>query len=862
MPFARKTVIVLLLLSGLLTLGFTKMVQAGLDLEYIVTIEKGHDTVHVQLNISNVDASYLPFEFSSEVQDRNIENYVSNLSAESNGATLRITDISDGKWRINSPGSTVNVQYDIKKIVPYDWSHLWADNTEVAVYIDDEYGFLMGPFLFAYPFDDTYMLDEDISSIRLKFNVPDDWDVITPYPKEGDYFIAEQTETNLLWSFIKRHQIYMGKMTFYASKWVGSCKVQMGVPEGDDNIWELQTQQNVQDYVDATAIVLVEFVRIFGGNPYTVYTMFPNFQVNQNGRRYSFASAVYMGNGWPYWSEHRRQDLTSHMALSFMVSWGNAPLKAEFSIEKGIGEMYYGHVLAWNLFNDETDLAKMYYSYLVYDRMHGTPLTEHYEYTSYIKGEWIALLLDKKIQEVTNNAKNLDTVMNALYQKYNMTGYTVTYQDLQTEVESITNYDFSTFFSEYVSNSTKISAYQYIAPYREYFLNLPATLEDTHYLKLYGKTLPLFILIEMTTNLQEHIGAGIFYQTHLDEFAAYLLALHEIESITETNVEDALSELTNSDCSGFFDRWVNSFGRLSLTELKEWLSDYKNDTNTPRCATGSATSLTANSAILNGTINPNGAITTYYFEYGITSSYGFETTKANSGSGTNGIPVTTNVTGLNSNTTYYYRIVATNSAGTIKGGQKSFTTSSVAPTVFTTVATLVTSTSATLNGTVNPNGEATTYYFEYGTDTSYGSPTSSASAGSGTSAVSVNAPISGLTSDTTYHYRIVATNSDGTSYGDDKTLSTMILYVTFSGSCGGKTPCYSTIQAAIDAASSRATIKIVEGTYSEDLNLNSDKELILSGGWNSTFSTQAGNSTISSLVIDNGTFILENMVIQ
>jgi len=230
--------------------------------------------------------------------------------------------------------------------------------------------------------------------------------------------------------------------------------------------------------------------------------------------------------------------------------------------------------------------------------------------------------------------------------------------------------------------------------------------------------------------------------------------------------------------------------------------------------------------------------------------------------GTNGIPVTTNLTGLNSNTTYYFRIVATNSAGTIKGGQKSFTTSSAAPTVFTTGTTFVTSTSATLNGTVNPNGEATTYYFEYGLDTSYGSPTSSASAGSGTSAVSVNASISGLSSDTTYHYRLVATNSDGTSYGDDKTFNTIILYVTFSGSCGGKTPCYSTIQAATDVARSGAIIKIVEGTYSEDLGLNSTKELIFSGGWDSTFSTQAGNSTITFFTIDDGTAIIENIVIQ
>ena len=859
---SRKIILILLLMIGIAMSATTGKAYAGLDLEYTVTIEKGNDTVRVELKISNINAAYLPFEFRSEARDQNIGNYVSNLSAESSGSPLVITDIASGKWRINSPGSTVTLQYDIKKIVPYDWSHLWADNTEVAVYIDDEYGFLMGPFFFAYPFDTTNMSLEDISSVKIKFEIPDDWDILTLYSEEAGYFIVNQSGNNLLWSFINRQQIYMGKMKFYASKWVGNCKVQMGVPEGDDNIWELQTQQDVQDYVDATALVLAEYTRIFGDNPYSVYTMYPNFIENRQGRGYTFPGTRYFGNGYQYWSEHRRWDLVAHMALSFIYWFGDAPLKATYDIEKGVGEMYYGHTLAWSLFNDETDLGNMYYWYLVYDRMHGTSLTDHYEYTSYVKGEWVALLLDKRIQEETNDAKDLNTAMNVLYRKYKQTDHTVTYQDLQEEVESITGSDFSSFFSQYIDNDAKIPAYQYVEPYREYFLNLPATFENTYYLKLYGKTSPLFVLIEMATNLQEHVMAGVLYQTHLDEVAAYLLALYDIEAITEKNVEDALSELTNRNCAGFFDRWSNSFGRLSLTELKEWLSDYKNDTNTPRCATGSATSLTANSAILNGTINPNGAVTTYYFEYGTSSSYGSETEKTNTGSDANSIPVTIGLTGLNSNTTYYCRIVVTNSAGTIKGGQKSFTTSAVAPTVLTTAATLVTSTSATLNGAVNSNGKATTYYFEYGTDTGYGSATSSSNAGSGTTAVSVKAPISGLTSATTYNYRLLATNLDGTSYGDDKTLSTTILYVEPSGSCGANTPCYTTIQEAIDAAPSGATIKTAQGTYNEDLSLSSSKELTLSAGWDSTFTTKPSTSAVKSMTISDGGVTIDSIVIQ
>jgi len=82
--------------------------------------------------------------------------------------------------------------------------------------------------------------------------------------------------------------------------------------------------------------------------------------------------------------------------------------------------------------------------------------------------------------------------------------------------------------------------------------------------------------------------------------------------------------------------------------------------------------------------------------------------------------------------------------------------------VVTGAASSVDTASATISGIVNSNGLNTTYYFEYGTTTSYGSPTSAVSAGSGTSSVSVSASISGLAADTTYHFRIVATGSGST----------------------------------------------------------------------------------------------------
>jgi hypothetical protein len=79
--------------------------------------------------------------------------------------------------------------------------------------------------------------------------------------------------------------------------------------------------------------------------------------------------------------------------------------------------------------------------------------------------------------------------------------------------------------------------------------------------------------------------------------------------------------------------------------------------------------------------------------------------------------------------------------------------------------------SAMLNGAVNPQGLNTTVRFQYGRTTSYGSATANQTK-TGNTTQNVAANISGLTAGTTYHFRIVATNSGGTRHGSDRTFTT------------------------------------------------------------------------------------------
>jgi hypothetical protein len=93
-----------------------------------------------------------------------------------------------------------------------------------------------------------------------------------------------------------------------------------------------------------------------------------------------------------------------------------------------------------------------------------------------------------------------------------------------------------------------------------------------------------------------------------------------------------------------------------------------------------------------------------------------------------------------------------------------------APAATTGPARSVTRTGATLTGTVNPNGSATTYHFEYGTTSAYGLQTAEADAGSDPKAVET--AITNLTAQTTYHYRLVATSADGVGRGSDRSFRT------------------------------------------------------------------------------------------
>jgi len=102
------------------------------------------------------------------------------------------------------------------------------------------------------------------------------------------------------------------------------------------------------------------------------------------------------------------------------------------------------------------------------------------------------------------------------------------------------------------------------------------------------------------------------------------------------------------------------------------------------------------------------------------------------------------------------------------------------PAVSTDSAIEVQATSAVLRGTVNPEGQSTSYFFQYGRTRSYGAQTPVASAGSTGSNVHLSVPVSGLASLAGYHYRLIAVNPTGASTGGDQSFTTLAIPLSLS----------------------------------------------------------------------------------
>ncbi len=205
--------------------------------------------------------------------------------------------------------------------------------------------------------------------------------------------------------------------------------------------------------------------------------------------------------------------------------------------------------------------------------------------------------------------------------------------------------------------------------------------------------------------------------------------------------------------------------------------------------TDAPTQIEPASATLNGSYVGTNEDTRFFYEWGTSTSYGQVSSAppgadagAASGPDRTGLPYDLN--GLTPETTYHYRIIASNSVGTSTGHDQHFITPPAVTALTTGAASDLAAGEATLNASFTGVGRATTFYFEYVEDQYYASKSANpyaagltsssppgADAGSGAGTQVVSAVIDIPSAGARYHYRVVAANEYGVTYGSDRVFT-------------------------------------------------------------------------------------------
>ena len=193
----------------------------------------------------------------------------------------------------------------------------------------------------------------------------------------------------------------------------------------------------------------------------------------------------------------------------------------------------------------------------------------------------------------------------------------------------------------------------------------------------------------------------------------------------------------------------------------------------PIVVTSEITDITGTSAVSGGVVTDEGygPVLVRGVCWGRSADPTIADNKTSNGTGAGSFSST--ISGLEGSTIYYVRAYAKSKIGTGYGNTVAFSTEGSTPLIIISEATNVTTTTAVLNGSVNPNYFSTDVYFEYGTTTNYGSIISADAKYNGNLSSPVKVDISGLEPATEYHIRMKAENTFGVSYSDDMTFLTL-----------------------------------------------------------------------------------------
>ncbi len=268
-----------------------------------------------------------------------------------------------------------------------------------------------------------------------------------------------------------------------------------------------------------------------------------------------------------------------------------------------------------------------------------------------------------------------------------------------------------------------------------------------------------------------------------------------------------------------------------------------------------ASNIMGASATFGGSINDNNATTSATFQYGQSVAYGNSISGGTILAGTGTVPVNAAIDSLNCNTTYHFRLVGSNSAGSTNGSDQTFTTTACVPDAPTITSAKAGNTQASIyfvppsdggspivSYTITPNGGTPLIIDEIPID--------------------IPIVVSNLLNGNSYTFTVRATNATGDGAASDNSTEVIPGIVRNSGSEYDKKG-YQTLQGAYDADTHTAEIQIIAGMSVGPFTKDDSDTVTVKGGFNNVFATNSGSAAIlGSVSLRNGTTRFENIIIR
>jgi hypothetical protein len=536
--------------------------NGGLDLEYFATIQKSSDKVNIKVIVDKVASNYLILGY--DAHGFRLSDYISDVIAvDDEGKLLQVIARENG-WRVNTQGKKrIVFEYNISKEIYF--------KQRGVVLVKDFGAYIWNRFFFITP------QQIEVSSIKLNYNVPKNWSVITIFDQINQTQFEVRKFSRSLNHDLLDSIVHMGEVEFILKKDCGNLSLSFVqfepthyTPSGTmypylRQEYNTAPKEEAELYLWVTCETWKEMEKIFG----EIYL-----------DRYPVVD-VKVGNfnpkGWHSWLQTWERDMypeIPHHVMHAYIFWHkNSPLilfGQKFRwCQEGI-PVFYGHKMTYNLTGREIFLGEIFESYIVYDKARAIGRLNYNTIYTYNYGEMKAHYIDKRIRELTHGEKSLDDFLRYMYEKHGKTFESVSDDEMIAALNAITGHDLSAEYRRYILNDEPLPLDD-INQYEDEFLEY-VDYYSRKYLR--GSKAMYFVHFELVMHKADpHWHTNMVWpnQQLLEEFKTYIKQGYDVSKITEKEVIEALNAITNGDSSDFFEYYTFMGEKPSVEQIRRYL---------------------------------------------------------------------------------------------------------------------------------------------------------------------------------------------------------------------------------------------------------------------------------------------------